>query len=313
MNKPAPKEPSMDEILSSIRQIIADDDASALPRRAASLASVDPMQAAPAQPSLAKSDRDFSDMLDDIEPLALSASQIVDDGAEDGLEAFSFDSILADTPSDHDDPMAMVTPALVDPEDISFAPAAAEEDEGLPSFDPPGKRAVPADPKQAAKAKPAPVQQPQSLMDDMDLDMPAFNPEPALEPEADLEAAFDIPDFNPEPAAAAKFTPEPAVDAAFDAVPDMTRFAAPATSSAMPDATLSSDLAAQLVEPATKAAVRSSMTKLNNIGLGNTGATIESLMRDMLRPMLKEWLDENLPSMVERMVEKEIARVSHGD
>jgi cell pole-organizing protein PopZ len=35
MNKPAPKEPSMDEILSSIRQIIADDDAAAAPRRPA--------------------------------------------------------------------------------------------------------------------------------------------------------------------------------------------------------------------------------------------------------------------------------------
>ena len=35
MNKPAPKEPSMDEILSSIRQIIADDDASAAPRKPA--------------------------------------------------------------------------------------------------------------------------------------------------------------------------------------------------------------------------------------------------------------------------------------
>src|SRR5690606_15139800 len=33
MNKPAPKEPSMDEILSSIRQIIADDDAATAPRR----------------------------------------------------------------------------------------------------------------------------------------------------------------------------------------------------------------------------------------------------------------------------------------
>ena len=35
MNKPAPKEPSMDEILSSIRQIIADDDAAATGGRAA--------------------------------------------------------------------------------------------------------------------------------------------------------------------------------------------------------------------------------------------------------------------------------------
>ncbi len=72
-------------------------------------------------------------------------------------------------------------------------------------------------------------------------------------------------------------------------------------------------MASQLLEPTTQAAVRSSMTKLNNLGLGNTGATIESLMRDMLRPMLKEWLDENLPSVVERMVEKEIARVSRGE
>ena len=81
----------------------------------------------------------------------------------------------------------------------------------------------------------------------------------------------------------------------------------------MPDPTLSSDIADQLIEPATQAAVRSSMTKLNGLGLGNTGATIESLMRDMLRPMLKEWLDENLPSVVERMVEKEISRISRGD
>ena len=36
MNKPAPKEPSMDEILSSIRQIIADDDAAA-PKKPAGL------------------------------------------------------------------------------------------------------------------------------------------------------------------------------------------------------------------------------------------------------------------------------------
>ncbi len=81
----------------------------------------------------------------------------------------------------------------------------------------------------------------------------------------------------------------------------------------LPDPTLTRDMTEQLLEPATEAAVRSSITKLNGLGLGNSGATIESLMRDMLRPMLKEWLDENLPSVVERMVEKEIARVSRGE
>ncbi|MCS6758254.1 MAG: DUF2497 domain-containing protein [Candidatus Devosia euplotis] len=98
----------------------------------------------------------------------------------------------------------------------------------------------------------------------------------------------------------------------------MTSFAPPsqpsiAQAAPMPDVTLSADMASQLLEPTTQAAVRSSMTKLNGLGLGNAGATIESLMRDMLRPMLKERLDENLLAVVECMVEKEIARVSRGE
>jgi cell pole-organizing protein PopZ len=81
----------------------------------------------------------------------------------------------------------------------------------------------------------------------------------------------------------------------------------------LPDPTLTSDMADQLLEPATRAAVRGSIGKLTALGIGNPGLTIEAMMRDMLRPMLKEWLDENLPSVVERMVEKEIARVSRGE
>ena len=81
----------------------------------------------------------------------------------------------------------------------------------------------------------------------------------------------------------------------------------------MPDPTLSSDIAEELLEPTTNAAVRANFSRLSNLGLGNHGLTIEAMMRDMLRPMLKEWLDENLPSVVERMVEKEIARISRGE
>jgi len=235
MNKPAPKEPSMDEILSSIRQIIADDDAAGVPRRPAIQAAPPPMQATPARPLADPLDRDLSDMLDDIEPLALSANQIVDK-SDDDVGGFSFDSILADTATD--DEAIATAPQLVDPDDITFeVPEAVEEEEELPAFDPPPM---------------------------------AVAPEP-----------------RPQPSMAQ---------------------AAP-----LPDPTLSSDMAEQLLGPATQAAVRSSITKLNGLGLGNTGATIESLMRDMLRPMLKEWLDENLPSVVERMVEREISRISRGD
>ena len=260
MNKPAPKEPSMDEILSSIRQIIADDDAAGAPRRPSAQSAPPPMQAAPARPLGDQEDRDLSDMLDDIEPLALSPSQIVEEG--DDAEGFSFDSILADTEGAESE-----APGLVEAEDVTFD---AEDD--LPSFDPVPSRELPEDP-------PAPV---------------AKAPEPAFRPEPDPE-----PVFEPESEAAPEPTPvveEPVAQA-----------------EALPDPSLTADMADQLLEPATRAAVRGSIGKLSALGIGNPGLTIEAMMRDMLRPMLKEWLDENLPAVVERMVEKEISRVSRGE
>lgn len=82
---------------------------------------------------------------------------------------------------------------------------------------------------------------------------------------------------------------------------------------AMPDPKLSEDMAEQLLEPATRAAVTSSIARLANLGLGTQGLTLEDLTRELLRPMLKQWLDEHLPSVVERVVEREIARISRGE
>lgn len=39
---------------------------------------------------------------------------------------------------------------------------------------------------------------------------------------------------------------------------------------------------------------------------------IEAATRELLRPMLKDWLDDNLPVMVERLVRAEIERVARG-
>ena len=111
MNKPAPKEPSMDEILSSIRQIIADDDAGAAPRKPAPPA-VAPIAAAP---------RNFAPppprpVDPDPEPFALSAEQILRDTAaeDESGPGLSFNELLGDTaPSE---PLA----GLVDPDDIAF-------------------------------------------------------------------------------------------------------------------------------------------------------------------------------------------------
>ena len=86
----------------------------------------------------------------------------------------------------------------------------------------------------------------------------------------------------------------------------------------MPDPDLGADLAEELLEPATAAAVSSAFSKLNaprispDMPLTAGGLTVEAMIREMMRPMLKEWLEENLPSMVERIVTQEIERVSRG-
>ena len=79
MNKPATKEPSMDEILSSTRQIIADDDAAvaAPPARPAVAAAPQPKPAAPApQPPPVIPPAAMKPASPP--PLALSAAQMVD-------------------------------------------------------------------------------------------------------------------------------------------------------------------------------------------------------------------------------------------
>jgi len=38
--------------------------------------------------------------------------------------------------------------------------------------------------------------------------------------------------------------------------------------------------------------------------------TLEDVVRDMLRPMLKTWIDSNLPNMVEKLVKRELDKIS---
>jgi cell pole-organizing protein PopZ len=102
MNKPATKEPSMDEILSSIRQIIADDDAGGAPRKPAISAAPPPPPAARAMP---EPEPEYEP---EPEPLALTAEQMLRDlpEAEPEPEGFSFDDILGETQQGDEPEMA---------------------------------------------------------------------------------------------------------------------------------------------------------------------------------------------------------------
>ncbi len=108
MNKPAPKEPSMDEILSSIRQIIADDDASAV-RKPAVPPPAPPRSFAPVPPRPAEPQAEAEP-----EALPLSAEQILRETAagDESGPGISFNELIGNEPSPPG--------GLVDPDDIAF-------------------------------------------------------------------------------------------------------------------------------------------------------------------------------------------------
>lgn len=169
MNKPAPKEPSMDEILSSIRQIIADDDAAVAPRKAVAAASVPaaPITPAPAAPVPAAVRPAFvpppparpREVEASDAPLALTAEQMVraEPLAPPPRQAapLSFDEMLSASRANDEIEMPSGEPELVDPEDIAF-----ETDELVPD---PQPEPVPVPvyvPPPAVRAAPPPVTAP---------------------------------------------------------------------------------------------------------------------------------------------------------
>ena len=63
-----------------------------------------------------------------------------------------------------------------------------------------------------------------------------------------------------------------------------------------------------LMSPSADGAVSGAFDRLKRSAMDDVDAKTEAI----LRPMLREWLDENLPNMVERLVREEIERVARG-
>lgn len=207
----------------------------------------------------------------------------------------------------------------------------ADDDEGAAQKVP--FAAAKAEPR-SVEPQPSPVIDPFS--DDEDDEIPTLalspdqivgEPEVEIEPEPEVLAAPEpeMPSAASLEAAAAELVvPDDVAFAQDEDVPPVASFKpmpkTPSFSKAapMPDPDLSTDLAEELLEPATSAAVASTFAKLNtprispDMPLTAGGVTVEAMIREMLRPMLKDWLEENLPSMVERIVAQEIERVSRG-
>ncbi|MFI5015206.1 MAG: DUF2497 domain-containing protein [Hyphomicrobiales bacterium] len=59
-------------------------------------------------------------------------------------------------------------------------------------------------------------------------------------------------------------------------------------------------------------AIARAFNSLSRTVLSDNARTLEDLVKEMLRPLLKAWLDDNLPPLVERLVRMEIERVARG-
>jgi cell pole-organizing protein PopZ len=72
------------------------------------------------------------------------------------------------------------------------------------------------------------------------------------------------------------------------------------------------DAAAPLVSADAAASIAAQFQTLAASMLINDSGLMEEYARELLRPMLKAWLDDNLPVLVERLVRAEIERVARG-
>ena len=68
----------------------------------------------------------------------------------------------------------------------------------------------------------------------------------------------------------------------------------------------------RLLSSRSDASVASALAALENFVLSTHSHTLEDVVSGTLRPLLTDWLDANLPPLVERLVREEIERVSRG-
>jgi uncharacterized protein len=292
------QEPSMDDILASIRRIIADDDALPLSRSARAAATA-PNLARPASappPPVTSS----ADVL-----LSLGQKSFRNGESATAAETTTVSTLRPLAPRAATPP----TPVLETPKapTLKLRDFAPSEALGLrPSH---GERTGGAE--FDGGAKPAAGR---------GADNAAEPPVAAVANLAEARLKVASPPSRPTPAATAPEAPRspslPTASSANGEIPP----AAPARPSsrrvsASPPAAVSTSTEESepaLLSTATGARVGASFEALAESLMLRDPHMLERVAREMLRPMLKSWLDDNLPVVVERLVRAEIERIARG-
>lgn len=276
---PKVQEPSMEEILASIRRIMADDEqpaahAEAAPRRGENPPSGDGRPRRPPEP------RVVAQRQAPPEPPPIPRRPAPRD-------ATPVAGAYAAAPRPASRPAAPVRPAGERP--VAEAPARQqrpwldEQDEAVFAEAAAALRQARHEPPPASqRAEPRPVQQ------------PTYPDHPVEEMEDRHEPAAAQPQPRP-------LRPQPASSAFEDHRP-----AQPAGDGHPAESVRRRDLLSANADAAVMAAFRN----LGDVLLPQKERTVEDLVKEILRPMLKDWLDANLPTIVEDLVRAEIERVA---
>jgi uncharacterized protein len=312
-------EPSMEEILASIRRIIADDKS----RTRIGSAKLVSVSEPPVEKTIAEEPA--------LEPALVAAEPAASPVAEaqtfgEGREAFSVESASRETAQR----VEAETSALPASARVAEESAPARNSPSLRLFGTGTKPLGPLSPDARALSMPSsdqasrrvearevPSSANQSLPEDV-ADLPpvaSSEIEAADEWDADealsrafspeRELARETPDPGPAPELA---SPSPRLAQACAGEREAARLSALAGSRLQSGR---QDAAAILSSEADRAVTRA-FGDLNRGALSENVRSLEDVVKEMLRPLLKTWLDDNLPRIVERLVRMEIERVARG-
>jgi cell pole-organizing protein PopZ len=306
MTQPAKsQEPSMEEILASIRRIIADDDAGRIAKRASD---------APSAPEASEAHDVFGQPAEPPRPSfsAPPEPSIPEAPAETLADSTAMRAAEEDYASEILDLTESMTARMFsEPEP---APAPSPVPDATPEFrepEPAREFHEPEPEPEARSHEPEPAPQFYAREPEPQFHEPEPEPAPQMqepEPAPQFHVTENYSDAHVEEAAEKPAVPprsEPSV-----------RYVAPETEwRGAADRGAGERGAGErgpLLSSATSAAVDSAFNALAHTVLVQNARTLEDLVREMLRPMLKTWLDDNLPGLVERLVRAEIERVARG-
>ena len=271
MAEKAQAEPTMEEILASIRKIISDEGEGQRPSSAASARKEEPNVSVNVS-----DDDDFEELsLDDVIDQA-GASHEDGDTSLDELSDEADDTLLNDVDESMFDDLSMEEAAT--PSDTPSDPLEGVDDLSLDDV-----TLDDEEPVFASATEPA-----EALGGDEDQSDEEWEDEWGR----DIPATDEAPEVAPEPVREEK---------------TMLRGK---TEAEAPAATPEAGLTDERIAGAAASALGKLMVKQSQEAGNPNPNTLEGLMMELLRPMIKEWLDANLPAIVERKVEEEVQRIA---